>query len=170
MTSSRTWGAFFDPHWGVRRKMAALPLPVAILGDLICGNRKWGHPRWPPEAEGPPFSSSLLNGDRKTRPILLVIFSSIFSFSCSSRNNFVWEQLWPHERGVPWDYRAYRPTRKPPLTANHPAPSPPGVGTGVAREGWAQGWWFGLDNPPQWSNASVTSRCIKLTHWCLCVQ
>ena len=72
MTSSRTWGAFFDPHWGVRRKMAALPLPVAILGDLICGNRKWGHPRWPPEAEGPPFSSSLLNGDRKTRPILLL--------------------------------------------------------------------------------------------------
>ena len=72
MTSSRTWGAFFDPHWGVRRKMAALPLPVAILGDLICGNRKWGHPRWPPEAEGPPFSSSLLNGDRKTRPILLI--------------------------------------------------------------------------------------------------
>ena len=79
MTSSRTWGAFFDPHWGVRRKMAALPLPVAILGDLICGNRKWGHPRWPPEAEGPPFSSSLLNGDRKTRPILLTLFTCVVS-------------------------------------------------------------------------------------------
>ena len=48
--------------------MAALPLPAAILDDLISGSHKWGHPRWRPEAEGPPFSSSLLNGDRKTRP------------------------------------------------------------------------------------------------------
>ena len=48
--------------------MAALPLPAAILDDLIPGSHKWGHPRWRPEAEGPPFSSSLLNGDRKTRP------------------------------------------------------------------------------------------------------
>ena len=48
--------------------MAALPLPVAILGDLISGSRKWGHPRWRPEAEGPPFSSTLHNRDRKTRP------------------------------------------------------------------------------------------------------
>ena len=48
--------------------MAALPLPVAILDDLISGSHKWGHPRWWLEAEGPPFSSSLLNGGRKTRP------------------------------------------------------------------------------------------------------
>ena len=48
--------------------MAALPLPAAILDDLISGSHKWGHPRWRPEAEGSPFSSSLLNGDRKTRP------------------------------------------------------------------------------------------------------
>ena len=48
--------------------MAALPLPVAILGDLISGSRKWGHPRWRPEAEGPPFSSTLHNRGRKTRP------------------------------------------------------------------------------------------------------
>ena len=74
MTSSRTWGAFFDPCCGGWRKMAALPLPVAILGDLICGNRKWGHPRWRPEAEGPPFSSTLHNRDRKTRPILLTFY------------------------------------------------------------------------------------------------
>ena len=71
MTSSRTWGEFFDPHCGARRKMAALPLPVAILDDLICGNRKWGHPRWRPEAEGPPFCAARRNGGRKTRPILL---------------------------------------------------------------------------------------------------
>ena len=91
MTSSRTWGAFFDPHWGVRRKMAALPLPVAILGDLICGNRKWGHPRWPPEAEGPPFSSSLLNGDRKTRPILLLTKRDMWPPICV----FFWIMLFP---------------------------------------------------------------------------
>ena len=48
--------------------MAALPLPVAILDDLISGSRKWGHPRWRPEAEGPPFSSTLHNRARKTRP------------------------------------------------------------------------------------------------------
>ena len=53
--------------------MAALPLPVAILDDLISGSRKWGHPRWGhprwrPEAEGPPFSSTLHNRGRKTRP------------------------------------------------------------------------------------------------------
>ena len=48
-----------------RWKMAALPLPVAILDDLICGNRKWGHPRWRPEAEGPPFSTSTSLGIEK---------------------------------------------------------------------------------------------------------
>ena len=47
------------------RKMAPLPLPVAILDDLICGNRKWGHPRWRPEAEGPPFSSTSTIGIEK---------------------------------------------------------------------------------------------------------
>ena len=48
--------------------MAALPLPVAILDDLICGNRKWGHPRWRPEAEGPPFSSASAIGVEKSTP------------------------------------------------------------------------------------------------------
>ena len=48
--------------------MAALPLPVAILDDLISGSRKWGHPRWRPEAEGPPFCAARRNGGRKTRP------------------------------------------------------------------------------------------------------
>ena len=37
MTSTKTWGGLFDPYWGVRSKMAALPLPAAILDDLICG-------------------------------------------------------------------------------------------------------------------------------------
>ena len=46
--------------------MAALPLPVAILDDLICGNRKWGHPRWRPEAEGPPSCATATIGIEKT--------------------------------------------------------------------------------------------------------
>ena len=29
------------------------------------GNRKWGHPRWRPEAEGPPFSTSTSLGIEK---------------------------------------------------------------------------------------------------------
>ena len=49
-------------------KMAALPLPVAILDDLISGSRKWGHPRWRPEAEGPPFSTSTSLGIEKRAP------------------------------------------------------------------------------------------------------
>ena len=48
--------------------MAALPLPVAILDDLISGSRKWGHPRWRPEAEGPPFSSASAIGIEKRAP------------------------------------------------------------------------------------------------------
>ena len=53
--------------------MAALPLPVAILDGAnelkdVCGSRKWGHPRWRPEAEGPPFCAARRNGGRKTRP------------------------------------------------------------------------------------------------------
>ena len=50
------------------RKMAALPLPVAILDDLISGSRKWGHPRWRPEAEGAPFSSTSTIGIEKLAP------------------------------------------------------------------------------------------------------
>ena len=50
-----------------RRKMATLPLPVAILDDLIpgTGNWEWGHPRWRPEAEGPPSCASASMGVEK---------------------------------------------------------------------------------------------------------
>ena len=61
-------GRFFRPPLRRRRKMAALPLPVAILDDLISGSRKWGHPRWRPEAEGPPFSSASAIGVEKPAP------------------------------------------------------------------------------------------------------
>ena len=61
-------GRVFRPPLRRRRKMAALPLPVAILDDLISGSRKWGHPRWRPEAEGPPFSSASAIGVEKPAP------------------------------------------------------------------------------------------------------
>ena len=48
--------------------MAALPLPAAILDDLISGSRKWGHPRWRPEAEGPPFCATATTGIEKSTP------------------------------------------------------------------------------------------------------
>ena len=58
---------FRAPLWRWR-KMAALPLPAAILDDLISGSRKWGHPRWRPEAEGPPFCATATTGLEKTAP------------------------------------------------------------------------------------------------------
>ena len=48
--------------------MAALPLPAAILDDLISGSRKWGHPRWRPEAEGPPSCAAAAIGIEKRAP------------------------------------------------------------------------------------------------------
>ena len=61
-------GRFFRSLLWRWRKMAALPLPVAILDDLISGSRKWGHPRWRPEAEGPPFCATATIGVEKTAP------------------------------------------------------------------------------------------------------
>ena len=55
-----------------RRKMAALPLPAAISDDLIPSFRfrEWGHPRWRPEAEGPPSCASASIGIEKYSPAL----------------------------------------------------------------------------------------------------
>ena len=65
---SSSIGRFFRSLLWRWRKMAALPLPVAILDDLISGSRKWGHPRWRPEAEGPPFCATATIGVEKTAP------------------------------------------------------------------------------------------------------
>ena len=50
--------------------MATLPLPAAILDDLIPSFRfrEWGHPRWRPEAEGPPSCASASIGVEKRAP------------------------------------------------------------------------------------------------------
>ena len=61
-------GRVFRPPLWRWRKMAALPLPVAILDDLISGSRKWGHPRWRPEAEGPPSCATATIGVEKLAP------------------------------------------------------------------------------------------------------
>ena len=66
--SASSIGYFFRPPLWRWRKMAALPLPAAILDDLISGSRKWGHPRWRPEAEGPPFCATATTGIEKSTP------------------------------------------------------------------------------------------------------
>ena len=60
---------FRSPLWRWR-KMAALPLPAAILDDLIPSFRvrEWGHPRWRPEAEGPPSCATATMGIEKAAP------------------------------------------------------------------------------------------------------
>ena len=65
-------GRVFRPLLRRRRKMAALPLPAAILDDLIPSFRfrEWGHPRWRPEAEGPPSCASASIGVEKRAPSL----------------------------------------------------------------------------------------------------
>ena len=75
--------AILDPRWR-RRKWhqpglgASFSIPIegevqngdpsasgGHLGWPHLRNRKWGHPRWPPEAEGPPFCTSPSMGIEK---------------------------------------------------------------------------------------------------------
>ena len=90
--------AILDSRWRRRkwrqpRLGAAFSIPIVVVvenGDPSASgrhlgwphlrNRKWGHPRWRPEAEGPPFFHHHHNGDRKGRPILLVSLNSGPSF------------------------------------------------------------------------------------------
>ena len=68
-------GRFFRPLLRRRRKMAALPLPVAILDDLICGigneviqdgdrKRKGRHLAPPPQwgSKKPPYTTGVVQG------------------------------------------------------------------------------------------------------------
>ena len=63
MTSSKTWGGFLDPHWGRGGKWRPFRFRSP---SWMTSFRKWGHPRWRPEAEGPPFSTSTSMGVQKT--------------------------------------------------------------------------------------------------------
>ena len=62
MTSSRTWGEFFDPYCGGGGKWRPFRFRSP---SWMTSNWKWGHPRWRPEAEGPPFSSTSTIGIEK---------------------------------------------------------------------------------------------------------
>ena len=84
--------------------MAALPLPAAILDDLIpgTGNWEWGHPRWRPEAEGPPFSTSTSMGIEKFS--LYYCFSSLLQVPELTRIKT--ENIAPHEI-TPYPFTIY---------------------------------------------------------------
>ena len=49
LTSSKTWGEQMAPHWGGGGKMAAVPLPAAILDDPISVSR--GVTSWTPGSD-----------------------------------------------------------------------------------------------------------------------
>ena len=59
------------------RSLSVLQTSSKTLGGFMeliqyGGNGKWGHPRWWPEAERPPFSTIHHHGVPKTHPILLL--------------------------------------------------------------------------------------------------
>ena len=89
--------AILDPRWR-RRKWhqpglgASFSIPIegevqngdpsasgGHLGWPHLRNRKWGHPRWPPEAEGPPFCTSPSMGIEKLA-LYYCYFSMLLSY------------------------------------------------------------------------------------------
>ena len=62
MTSSRTWGEFFDLHCGGGTRWRPFRFRPP---SWMTSNRKWGHPRWRPEAEGPPSCAAAAMGIEK---------------------------------------------------------------------------------------------------------
>ena len=67
MTSTKTWGGLFGPHWGggaIWRPFRFRP-PSWMTSFPGPENWEWGHPRWRPEAEGPPYCASASMGTEK---------------------------------------------------------------------------------------------------------
>ena len=67
MTSTKTWGGLFGPHWGggaIWRPFRFWP-PSWMTSFPGPENWEWGHPRWRPEAEGPPYCASASMGTEK---------------------------------------------------------------------------------------------------------
>ena len=88
--------------------MVAFPLPVTILDDLIsvsCGNdhrkRKWGHPRWWPEAERPPFSTIHHHGGKK-KPRLLTLCDNTVVLPSSTALQWTILSGWCEYTGSLW--------------------------------------------------------------------
>ena len=64
MTSTKTWGAVFDPHCGGGGKWWPFRFrPPSWMTSFAEPER--GHSRWRPEEEGPPFSSTSTIGIEK---------------------------------------------------------------------------------------------------------
>ena len=74
MTSSRTWGEFFDPHCGggARWRPFRFRPPSWMTSFPVRG-----HPRWRPEAEGPPSCAAAAMGIEKLALYYLYVFISI---------------------------------------------------------------------------------------------
>ena len=67
MTSTKTWGGLFGPHWGggaIWRPFRFRP-PSWMTSFPGPENWEWGHPRWRPDAEGPPYCASASMGIEK---------------------------------------------------------------------------------------------------------
>ena len=65
MKSTRTWGEFFDPYCGGVGKWRPFRFRPPSWMTSFLGNRKWDHPRWRPEAEWLPFSTTTKIGVEK---------------------------------------------------------------------------------------------------------
>ena len=64
MTSTKAWGELFDPYCGGGGKWRPFRFrPPSWMTSFP--NLEWGHPRWRPEAEGPPFSAAAAMGVEK---------------------------------------------------------------------------------------------------------
>ena len=105
--------AILDPRW--RRRKWRHPGPGAVFSTPIAAaaqdggpsasgrhlgwphlrNRKWGHPRWRPEAEGPPSCAAAALGVEKTA---LYYYRFIINVKINVASN-----------GMDWNLRAHSP-------------------------------------------------------------
>ena len=60
---------FRSPSGMTSFSVSAILDEVTSTGSDLTGNGKWGHPRWWPEAERPPFSTIHHHGVPKTHPV-----------------------------------------------------------------------------------------------------
>ena len=60
---------FRSPSGMTSFPVSAILDEVTSTGSDLTGNGKWGHPRWWPEAERPPFSTIHHHGVPKTHPV-----------------------------------------------------------------------------------------------------
>ena len=117
--------AILDPRWR-RRKWhqpglgASFSIPIegevqngdpsasgGHLGWPHLRNRKWGHPRWPPEAEGPPFCTSPSMGIEKLALYYYPILTCVYRYACYIDR--VWTQCYAMENMLTLLYLVWWP-------------------------------------------------------------